>query len=259
MKADFPRTVGYARSLMSSALPERLAETFVELADTLVTDFDTMDLLHRLTERCVELLGVDAAGLLLAESGTTLRLAASSTEHARVLELFQLQDEEGPCMESYHDGEVVTVADVSEEQQRWPRFAAAARELGFIAVHAVPMRLREETIGSLNLFHSTPTALDAATARVARSLADVATIGLLQERTVRRQETLTEQLRTALDSRVSIEQAKGILAERLNVDLEQAFTTLREYGRRHSRRLRDVCQAVIDGSLDLARMAEGAA
>lgn len=242
---------------MSIALPERLAEVFVELSDTLVTDFDTVDLLHRLTERCVELLDIDAAGLLLAESaehGSVLSLAASSTERAQVLELFQLQDEEGPCLESYRTGRSVTVTDVGEAEQRWPRFAAATAELGFTGVLAVPMRLRAETIGSLNLFHSSPMALDATTERVARSLADVATIGLLQERTVRRQETLTEQLQTALNSRVSIEQAKGILAERLDTSMDQAFRSLRSYAREHGQKLNAVAHAVIDGSLDHTRL-----
>lgn len=238
---------------MSGAFPERLGQAFVELADTLVTDFDSTDLMHRLTEHCVELLDVDAAGLLLAdpaESRPVLRLVASSTEHARVLDLFQLQDEEGPSLECYRTGEVVSVSDI---RQRWPRFAAAAGELGFAEVHAVPMRLRDQTLGSLSLFR-VESVLATTDLRLARALADVATIGLLQERTLRRHETLSEQLQIALDSRVSIEQAKGILAEGLGLEMEQAFAMLRGYGRRHGRRLKDVACSVIDGSLPLDDM-----
>lgn len=236
---------------MSGALPERLGQAFVELADTLVSDFDTTDLMQRLTEHCVALLDVDAAGLLLAdpaEARPVLRLVASSTEQARVLDVFQLQDEEGPSLECFRTGEPVSA--LGDMAQRWPRFAAAADDAGFSEVHAVPMRLRERTLGSLNLFRAQP-ALAGSDLRLARALADVTTIGLMQERTLRQHETLSDQLQVALDSRVDIEQAKGILSERLGLDLEQAFSTLRGYSRSRGRRLKDVAQAVIDGSLRL--------
>lgn len=236
---------------MSRVTPEQLSRAFVELADTLVGDFDSADLMHRLTVHCVQLLDVDAAGLLLAdpsESRPVLRLVASSTEHARVLDLFQLQDENGPSLECYRTGEVVSAPGVDEIDRRWPRFAETATELGFAEVHAVPMRLRDRTFGSLNLFRAEP-ALAADEVRLARALADVATVALVQERALRHQETLNDQLQVALNSRVAIEQAKGILAELLDLDVEQAFSTLRGYARRHGLRLKDVARSVVDGSL----------
>lgn len=235
-----------------SVLPERLAETFVELADTLVPDFDSAELLHRLTERCVELLGVDVAGILLAEDdqpGSPLRLVACSTERARVLELFRLDEPDGPFLQCYRTSDAVAVADVRESRTRWPAFADVAGELELTCVHAVPMRLREQTLGSLNLLRSTPLLPDDPTARVVQALADAATIGLLHNRALSRQETLTEQLRTALDSRVAIEQAKGVIAEALAVDMQHAFELLRNHGRSNNRRLRDVCHALLDGTL----------
>lgn len=231
------------------ALEQRVTDTFVELADTLVADFDAMEFLHTLTERCVELLEVDAAGLLLADGRGALRLVASSTSQAEVLELFQLQQEEGPCLDCYHSGQVVTLSDAAavEPARRWPRFSAATAEVGFAGVHAIPMRLREEIIGTLNLFRTQPDGLDETGARLAKALVDVATIGILQERAVRHQEVVTEQLQTALNSRVLIEQAKGMLAERHGISPEQAFTALRRYARSHSRRLTEQASQVLAG------------
>lgn len=159
----------------------------MELADTLVADFDSVEFLHTLTERCVELLGVEAAGLLLADGRGALRLVAASTDEVQVLELFQLQQEEGPCLDSYRSGRVVTLSDATrpEYTDRWPRFSATAADVGFAGVHAIPMRLREDVIGTLNLFRVEANELDEASARLGRALVDVATIGILQERAVR--------------------------------------------------------------------------
>jgi GAF domain-containing protein len=240
---------------MTASVDERLAQTFVELADTLVIGFDLMDFLHTLAERCVELLEVDAAGLLLADGRGALRLVAASTAQARVVELFQLQNDEGPCVDCFHSGQVVSTSDigVSEAAKRWPRFAPAAYEMGFAGVHAIPMRLRDQVIGTLNLFSTAPNGLDPAAARAARALVDVATIGILQERAVRQQELVAEQLQAALHSRVMIEQAKGILAERLRVTPDQAFLILRRYARNHNHPLTRLASDVIDGSADIAR------
>ncbi|MCW6003460.1 GAF domain-containing protein, partial [Micromonospora sp. CPCC 205371] len=186
----------------------QLADVFVEMADTLVDDFDVIDFLHGLTERCVQLLGVSAAGLLLTDQRDTLQVVAASSERTRLLELFQLQTDQGPCVDCFRTGQPVSVADLTTAG-RWPRFTAAAAEVGFAAVHAVPMRLRAEVIGALNLFDATAGPLDEGKLRIGQALADVATIGLLQQRAIRRREVLTEQLETALRSRVLIEQAKG--------------------------------------------------
>ncbi|WP_328604706.1 GAF and ANTAR domain-containing protein [Amycolatopsis sp. NBC_00345] len=223
----------------------RLVETFVELADTLIDDFDVIEFLHLLSGRCVELLGVDAAGLLLANASGELQLVASSDERVRLLELFQLQGDEGPCLDAFRLRQEVTKADLAESAEEWPRFAAAAADHGFRAVHALPMRLRTEVIGVLNLFSSVPGELVAEDLRAARAMVDVATIGLLQARTIRHHEILVEQLQTALGSRVIIEQAKGFVAERLTLEMDQAFAVLRRYARSHNRKLSEVAAEVV--------------
>jgi GAF domain-containing protein len=225
----------------------QLADVLVEIADTLVDDFDVIDFLHILTERCVSLLGVSAAGLLLTDGQDTLQMVAASSERTRVLELFQLQAAEGPCVDCFHTGEPVSVADLSTAG-RWPRFTEAAAAAGFAAVHAMPMRLRTEVIGALNLFDTSPGPLDAGKLSIGRALADVATIGLLQERAIRRRDVLTAQLQTALNSRIVIEQAKGVLAERLQLPMHEAFTLLRSTSRNTNRRLSDLAQAIVEGT-----------
>jgi GAF domain-containing protein len=224
-----------------------LSETFVELTDTLVAEFDVIDFLHVLTGRSAALLDVSAVGLLLADQRGELRVVAASSEAARLLELFQLQNDQGPCLDCFRSGQPVTATDLGTDQ-RWPRFAAAAAQAGFAAVQALPMRLREQVIGALNLFRAVPGVFDFADVRVGQALADVATIGLLHERNMRRSDTLNEQLQTALNSRVVIEQAKGKLAERLGLDMDQAFSVLRDYARSRNRRLSDLARALVDGS-----------
>lgn len=226
---------------------ELLTSTFVELADTMAADFDVIDFLHLLTERSVELLDASAAGVVLVDPRGELRLAAASTEAVRVLELFQLQNDEGPCLDTFRTGQFVAAPDLTAAQQAWPRFARAARQAGFEAVHALPMRLRMQVIGGLSLFKEGPGGLDVQHLRVGQALADVATIGLLQQRSIRRGEVLNEQLQDALNSRVAIEQAKGKLAERLGLEMDQAFRQLRTYARDRNLRLSDLAQAFVDG------------
>jgi transcriptional regulator with GAF, ATPase, and Fis domain len=230
-------------------MSERLvAEAFVELADTLVDDFDVVDFLHQVTVRCAQVLGVSAAGVLLTDQRGALRVVAASTEQTRLLEVLQLQTDEGPCPECFHTGRPITVADLSAATSRWPRFAAEARQIGFASVHALPMRLRTDVIGTLNLFGTQPGTLDEDTIRLGQALADVATIGLIQARAIQHRETLAEQLQTALNSRIVIEQAKGVIAERRRLDMDQSFTLLRGTARTSNRRLSDLARAVVDGS-----------
>ncbi|GAB3001852.1 GAF and ANTAR domain-containing protein [Saccharothrix stipae] len=229
---------------------ERLVETFVELADTLVDDFDVIDFLHMLADRCVELLDVDAAGLLLVDHQGRLQLIATSNEQARLLELFQLQNDEGPCLDAFAAGTRVSHPDLANAGERWPRFTAAATEAGFAAVDAVPMRLRSEVIGALNLFRNRSGELDASALRTATALVDVATIGLLQQRSIHHHQVLTEQLQAALTSRVIVEQAKGLVAERLQVDMDTAFAALRGYARGHNLKLSRVARDVIAGDIN---------
>jgi GAF domain-containing protein len=225
----------------------QLADVFVELADTLVDEFDVIDFLHVLSERCVQLLNISAAGLLLTDGQDSLQVVAASSERTRLLELFQLQTDEGPCVDCFRTGQPVSVVDLPSAG-RWPSFTAAAADVGFAAVHALPMRLRSEVIGALNFFDIEPGALDGDTLRIGQALADVATVGLLQQRAIHRRDVLTEQLQTALNSRVLIEQAKGIVAERLQIDVHEAFILLRSSARDHNRRLSDLARAIVDGS-----------
>jgi GAF domain-containing protein len=200
------------------------------------------------TVRCAQLLGVSAAGVMLTDQRGALRVVAASTEKTRLLELLQLQTDQGPCPECFHTGQPIAVADLTTATDRWPRFVAEARQSGFASVHALPMRLRTDVIGALNLFDTQPGALDQDTIRLGQALADVATIGLLQARAIRHRETLAEQLQTALNSRVLIEQAKGVISERRHLDMDQSFTLLRGTARTSNRRLSELARAVVDGS-----------
>ena len=235
--------------------PERdreqlLAETFVVLADTLVDDYDVVDLLHQLVDACVNLLAVSAAGLLLDDQRGNLAVVASSNEETRLLEVLQLQSDAGPCLDCVRTGVPVGVDDLDLDQHRWPVFAAAALSAGFRSVAAVPLRLRTETIGALNMFQAAPHPMPLNDRRLAQALADVATIGILQRRSTHRSALMAEQLQHALNSRIVIEQAKGVLAERNGVDMDAAFTALRRYARNHNRKLSELAMDVVRGQID---------
>lgn len=234
-----------------------LARTLVELADTLVDDFDVVELLTRLADRCVEVLDVQAAGIMLAAPDGQLRVMASSSEAMRVLELFEIQAQEGPCLDSHRTGLPVVNQDLAAVNGRWPRFATEALGAGFQSVHALPMRLRGSVIGALNLFRAGPGAMGPADIEVAQAFADVATIAILQHRAAHEAQVINEQLTHALSSRVVIEQAKGMVSERLNLDMEQSFTVLRSHARNHNRRLVDVAEAVISGSVAASELGGG--
>ena len=208
-----------------------LIRAFVGLADTLVDDYDVIDLLDRLVGYSVELLSADAAGILLADSHGALRVVASSNEHTEWIELMQLQADQGPCVDCFRSGAPVSITDLTEAAERWPRLAAAlADQSSYRSVHALPLRLRGEAIGAMNLFHGQPGALPATDLALGQALADVATIGILQERAIRRGEVLNEQLHTALNSRILIEQAKGVLAEHGNCSSATVLLVLDELG-----------------------------
>ena len=240
-----------------------LSQTFVELADTLVDEFDVIELLTVLTDRCVTLLDAGAAGILLADSAGSLHVMAASSEQARLLELFQLQSEEGPCLDCFAHGQSVVNVDL-DDTDRWPRFAPEARAAGFRAVQALPMRLREVTIGALNVFLDDRVVLTDADLVVGQALADAATIAILHHRQVHEHQVVMAQLQGALTSRVVIEQAKGMLAERADVDLDEAFARLRGHARRTDRPLSTVAADLVAGRLptveveELSRPATGA-
>lgn len=224
-----------------------LAEAFVELSDTL-DDFDLAEFLHTLTSRCVELLPVDTAGVLIADEHDALHPAGAATE-PRVPHLLGIQLSSGPGAECFEQRRPLVNLDLRAERRRWPHFVTAVLEAGFRSLHVLPMRLRDDVIGALSLFGVDPDPLADGDLRVGQALADVATISIQLQRRLRRAEQLTNQLQGALSSRIVIEQAKGIVAERGRLDMERAFERLRGYARSHNQRLTELAQAVVARTL----------
>lgn len=235
----------------------KVVDAFVDLADTMVEDYDVLDFLHRLLDHALPLLPVDDGGVLLHHDGE-LRVVAASSEDAATVELFEVQHAEGPCMDAYRRGEAVAVERLEDNAERWPVFVPKALEHGWRSAYAVPMRLRADHIGALNLFARDHAVLDGRDRRLIRGLADVATIGILRERQTADRDETVRQLQVALESRVVIEQAKGRIVERSGCDMSEAFDRLRTHARQHRRRLGDVALAVIEDRLaidDLGRRA----
>jgi len=230
-----------------------LLQTFATLADSLVDEFDVIELLQTLVDACTDLLGVSAAGILLLGDDGRLDLAASSDEANRIVESMQLSAEAGPCIESYRTGQTITVPDLAAAPEEWGPFRDSALAQGFTAAYAIPLRLRRTTIGALNLMTTGGAALEEHQLLAARALADVATIAILQERALRERDDLSRQLQTALDSRVVIEQAKGVIAHTHDIDVEDAFGVLRRYARTNHRPLGDVAAAVVQRTLAIPR------
>ena len=228
----------------------RLAEALVVLADTLVEGYDLLDFLYLLCDQCTAVLEVDAAGVLLTGEDGVLELCAASSEDMRLLELFELQQREGPCQDAYRGAEQVVVTDLASMQDRWPRFVPRALEVGFHAVYAFPLRLRGDRIGALNTFSRSGGRLEDEDLRAGQAMADVATIGIIQERAVREAGDRAHHLQRALDRRLVIEQAKGMLAQRLGVEVGEAFEILRRHARSENRTVRSVAQAVVDGRIE---------
>lgn len=234
---------------MSQNRQETVSAAFVSIANSLVDDFDVSELLTQLATDCVELLDISAAGLLLADERGVLHVAGASSDDTRDLELFQLQRDQGPCLDCYHSGAAVLVDDLAAVTDRWPQFAAAARAVGFVAVHAVPMRLRQSVLGTLGLFSSRPGAMTESDLSLAQALAHVASIALVTEKAASDQAIINGQLKAALTSRIVLEQAKGLLAQTGGLDMDHAFTALRQYSRNHGLRLSDVAEALIARTL----------
>ncbi len=228
---------------------QRIADAFVAVADTLVDDFDIIDLLHTLVEKCVELLDVDAGGLLVADEFGDLQLVASTSEQAQLVELIQLGAGVGPCVDCFTSGNAVMVSDIETERERWPEFQTGALAQGFHAVFATPMRLRGQVLGAMNLFSTSPGAPTPQDALIAQALADIATIGILHERSTRESDLLNDQLQRALQSRVIIEQAKGVLSAVGSLSMDQSFSALRSYARSHNLTLHVVAEKVATRSL----------
>ena len=234
---------------MTGTREAEVARSFVTLASSLANGYDVVDLLDELTTDCARLLDVASAGLLLADARGVLHIMAASSEQTRQLEVFQLQRDEGPCLECYRDGTAVSVANLDEATDRWPQFVPAARSMGFASVHALPMRLRDNVLGALGLFGTEVGALNDDDLALGQALADVASVALVQDKAAADKAIVNEQLQTALTSRVILEQAKGVLAQLGALEMAQAFTVLRNYARDHNLRLTEMAQAVVARSL----------
>jgi GAF domain-containing protein len=230
---------------------QQVVAAFVRAADTLVVGYDMVDLLHTLVDDCAHILAVDAGGLMLADSTGQLELIASTSESADLVEVMQLNAGEGPCVDCFNTGLPVTVGDIAHSDDKWPAFQKAALSQGFRSVHATPMRLRGTVIGTINLFGRSVGELNAADIAVAQALADIATISILQERSVRDSDMLAAQLQRALQSRILVEQAKGAVAQLTSISPDQAFAVLRTFARNNNLALSVVCQGVIDRTLDI--------
>lgn len=231
-----------------------LARTFVELADNLVEDFDVLELVTLLADRCVELTGAASVGVMLASPDGELRVLASSTEAMRLLEVFEAESDQGPCVDCYRSGRPVIGLDLTAADGPWPDFSPRAVAAGFLSVQAVPMRLRGRTIGALNMYRRQRGPMLDIDVVAAQALADVSTIAILQHRSAVDAQALNEQLQHALNARVVIEQAKGVVAERTGLDMEQSFSRLRRHARNHGLRLTDVAHAVATKALPVSSL-----
>jgi transcriptional regulator with GAF, ATPase, and Fis domain len=228
---------------------ERINDAFVRVAGTLVADYDVVDLLSTLVYTCTQLLDVQAGGILLADGTGTLELVASTSEEAEVVEVMIVAAGAGPCIDSYKTGTVVSVPDIDTDPRAWPRFRRTALDQGFRAAHATPLRLHGEVIGAMNLLGTVAGALSDRDAQLAQALADVATVGILHERSFRQPEVVAAQLHLALDTRILVEQAKGVLAQVRSCTMSEAFDALRDYARAHEVTLRAAAEGVVDRSI----------
>ena len=237
---------------MSNASREaQLSAAFVKLADTLTADFDVVDLLHTLVEECATILDTEAGGIMLLDPSGDLHLVASTSEEASLVEIMQLSAGAGPCVDAFSSGRTVTVGDIEASGSRWPAFRDEALKHGFKSVHSTPMRLRGRIIGAMNLFSTRVGELNPADVIVAQALADVASIGVLHERNMREKEIVSEQLQYALDTRILVEQAKGVLFESTPMTMDASFGSLRTYARDHLMTLRTVASGVVDRSISV--------
>lgn len=244
--------------MIADSREKRLNSAFLRLADTLAADYDVLDLLQTLVDECVAIFDVEAAGVLLADNDHRLRLVASTSVPTNLVEDMQLDAGLGPCVTSFATGMIISVANTEESGGRWPEFREVARKQGFRSVHAIPMKLRGDVIGTLNLLGTRVGRLGSRDADAAKALTDVATIGILQERLVRERSSLADQLQHALDNRVLIEQAKGMLSQIGSLGMNEAFDAMRRYARSRSVKVNDVAASIVDQSLDVVTIMSGA-
>jgi GAF domain-containing protein len=243
---------------MNGERERSVSAAFVSIANSLVEGYDLVDMFTALTSDCARLLDVEAAGLLLADQRGVLHVMAASSDVTTHLETFQLQREEGPCLECYQTGSRVLVPDLSREESRWPVFAPAAAAAGFASVHALPMRLRDKVLGALGLFGSKAGALSTDDLNLAQALAHVASVALVADKALSDQTAISEQLQSALTSRIILEQAKGVIAERGDLEMDAAFTALRRYARDHNEKLSEVAHGIVSRALPPAAVLDHA-
>lgn len=234
---------------MTDSRESAVSRAFVALASTLANGYDVVDLLDELTGDCARLLDIASAGLLLADDRGVLHVLAASSDVTRQLEAFQVQREDGPCLECFRTGSLVAATDLEQAADRWPQFVPAAVAAGFRSVHAVPMRLRESVLGALGLFGTTTGSLNDDDLALGQAFADVASVALVQDRAAADNAAVRDQLQVALTSRIAIEQAKGILSQVGNLEMKQAFDALRGYARSRGLRLSDVAADVVSRTL----------
>ncbi len=240
------------RRQISETREATVVDTLVQLADTLIQDYDVIEFLGLLSERCVSLVDADEAGIMVSDGLGSLQVVASSSERSRLLELLELQNRDGPCLDAFMTGEPVSSPDLTVETERWYHFSREAVGFGFRSVHSIPLRLRSQVIGALSLLRTKRGHMSDADRTLARALAQMATIGLLQERAIRSSKNASIQLQTALTSRVRLEQAKGMIAERHSVDIDTAFERLRSYARNHHRQISDVALSIVRDNFEIS-------
>ncbi len=234
---------------MTGSREHDIIRAFVDLSNELVGEYDVVDMLARLTANCAQLLDVASAGMLLADGRGVLHLVASSSERAHHLEVFQLQREEGPCLDCYRERTAVVVPDLAAEVKRWPQFSRAARSVGFQSVHALPMRLHDSVLGTLGLFGEQTGRLERDDLALAQALVHVASVAIVNEKAAADRATVNSQLQVALTSRIIVEQAKGVIAHTGSSGMDEAFAILRRYSRDHGRKLSEVAAEVVDREL----------
>lgn len=236
---------------------QRINDAFVATAGALMKDYDIVDLLSTLLKTCTDILEVDAGGILLADSGGDLELVASTSEEAKVVETIIIAAGAGPCIDGFDTAAVVTVPDITASGDKWPKFKKSALEQGFRSTYAVPMRLRTEVIGVMNLLSSTPDSISQKDGDIAQALADIAVLGILHERNFRNPLVVDEQLHLALDTRILVEQAKGVLAQAEGLSMTDAFDALREYASSHGLSLRQSAEGTVQRTIDSIDVVSG--
>jgi GAF domain-containing protein len=239
----------HSEHVADSTREEKINDAFVRVAGTLVESYDVLDLLSTLLHTCTELLGIQAGGILIADGSGQLELVASTSEEAEIVEIMIVAAGAGPCVDCFDTGAVVSVPDIDADPDSWPRFRRSALEQGFRAAHATPLRLHGEVIGAMNLLSTHPGPLSDRDAKLAQALADVATVGILHERSFRNPGIVSAQLHFALDTRILVEQAKGVLAEVRSCTMTEAFSALRAYARQHGVTLRTAAEGVVNRTI----------